>query len=554
MLEKTAAFQMPAFQRKVHLRAVDNFLRRGLDLCASALGLLFLAPLYAFIAVLIKSDSPGPVIYRGPRVGKGGREFHILKFRTMYETPESYHGPKVTAQGDARITPVGRWLRNTKLNELPQLWNVLKGEMSLVGPRPEDPEIVKSWPEEVRRELLSVRPGITSPASILYRDEETLIQPGNVVEDYMRSILPSKLRLDQLYVRNRNLINDLDVIFWTLVVLIPQTRREQIPEARLYWGPLSVFLANDFRWFLVDFFVALASVTAVGVVWRSITPLHIGWQYAPLIALAMAIVFSLSNALRGLNRVYWAKANPLDALDMLLSTVVATALLWMTNRFLITRPSVPLALFIFGGLVAYFGFVAVRYRERILTRMASRWLRWRQGKYILGERLLIVGAGELGQFAVWLVRKSRLAQAFVIVGIVDDDPRKQGLKIDGVKVLGSTETIQQLIHEQDVGLILFAISNIDSLEKERVLKICQGTAARIVMFPDVMHILEEHFRPARGNPGAAGRAEAARGDRARLTRWLDEIETLVRQGDLASLQSRIDALRAETRQHPRGEQ
>ena len=92
---------------------------------------------------------PGPVYYRGPRVGRGGREFLILKYRTMYERPESYSGPPLTAQDDPRVTPIGRWLRRTKLNELPQLWNVLKGEMSIVGPRPEDPAIVKTWPRAI---------------------------------------------------------------------------------------------------------------------------------------------------------------------------------------------------------------------------------------------------------------------------------------------------------------------------------------------------------------------------------------------------------------------
>ena len=98
---------------------------------------------------LCRREGPGPVFYRGPRLGKNGRVFGILKFRTMYECPASYRGPRVTAQDDDRITPLGKWLRDTKLNELPQLWNVLVGEMSLVGPRPEDPEIVKTWPEGV---------------------------------------------------------------------------------------------------------------------------------------------------------------------------------------------------------------------------------------------------------------------------------------------------------------------------------------------------------------------------------------------------------------------
>ena len=123
-------------------------------------------------------------------MGRGGRTFRILKFRTMYETPVSYSGPKVTAHDDPRVTPLGRWLRDTKLNELPQFWNVLKGDMSLVGPRPEDPDIAQSWPAAVRDEILSVRPGITSPASVLYRNEEALLCAEDVFRQYVARAEP----------------------------------------------------------------------------------------------------------------------------------------------------------------------------------------------------------------------------------------------------------------------------------------------------------------------------------------------------------------------------
>src|SRR5574341_1928576 len=154
---------------------LDRFFQCFFDLCAAFLGLLILFPVFGLLAFLIKRESPGPVFYRGPRMGRDGKVFGMLKFRTMYERPASYEGPPVTAQDDGRITPLGKWLRDTKLNELPQLWNVLIGEMSLVGPRPEDPEVAATWPEAARREILSMRPGITSPASGLYRDEEKML-------------------------------------------------------------------------------------------------------------------------------------------------------------------------------------------------------------------------------------------------------------------------------------------------------------------------------------------------------------------------------------------
>src|SRR5258706_16430552 len=139
---------------------VNDFFKRAFDVFTSLLGIVLLSPFLTAIAILIKRESPGPVIYGGTRAGKGNRPFRIWKFRTMYEVPDSYYGPAVTATGDKRITPLGHWLRDTKINELPQLWNVLIGEMSFVGPRPEDWKIAQDWPEEAQGEILSVRPAI----------------------------------------------------------------------------------------------------------------------------------------------------------------------------------------------------------------------------------------------------------------------------------------------------------------------------------------------------------------------------------------------------------
>ena len=167
----------------IKIRA-GEFGKRLFDIIVSGMGLIILSPIYALLAFYIKRTYPGPVFYRGARVGQHGRNFKILKFSTMANCREGEDGPRITAKDDPRITPIGRWLRDTKLNEIPQLWNVLVGEMSLVGPRPEDPEIVATWPENERQTILSIRPGITSPASIFFRDEERLLESESVMEKY----------------------------------------------------------------------------------------------------------------------------------------------------------------------------------------------------------------------------------------------------------------------------------------------------------------------------------------------------------------------------------
>lgn len=229
---------------------VDDLLRRSLDILVSLTLLVLGFPLLALVGLIIKRDSPGPVLFRGRRIGLHGKPFDILKFRTMYERPESYSGPRVTANGDQRITRIGKWLRDTKINELPQLWNVLKGEMSLVGPRPEDPQLISAWPEVVKEELLSVRPGITSPASVIYRWEEEMLSSETLVDDYLKKILPDKLRIDQMYIRRRSLLADLDVILVTFSLLLPYFNRSEVKPASLYFGPLASITSRFLSWFL----------------------------------------------------------------------------------------------------------------------------------------------------------------------------------------------------------------------------------------------------------------------------------------------------------------
>jgi lipopolysaccharide/colanic/teichoic acid biosynthesis glycosyltransferase len=192
--------------------------QRIFDVVISALGLLSLLPLLLGIAVLIRLTSPGPILHRGTRVGKDGKTFCMYKFRSMAVNAAQL-GPGITAAGDAHVTPVGRWLRQPKLDELPQLMNVLKGDMSLVGPRPEDPRYVALYTPEQRR-VLSVRPGITSAASVRYRHEEAILQGPNWEEVYRTVVMPNKLRLDLEYLEDRTFLSDMKILWATCRVLL----------------------------------------------------------------------------------------------------------------------------------------------------------------------------------------------------------------------------------------------------------------------------------------------------------------------------------------------
>lgn len=189
-------------------------MKRAFDFLLSSLGLLFLSPLFLLLAAAIRLDSPGPVFFRQERAGKEGIPFRIFKFRSMVsDTLEK--GPLITAAGDPRVTRVGRFLRRTKLDELPQLLNVWRGEMSLVGPRPEVPVYVALY-DERQRKVLSVRPGITDPASILYADEEGILAAAaNPQRLYEETILPRKLELNLRYIENMSMTIDISLILKT---------------------------------------------------------------------------------------------------------------------------------------------------------------------------------------------------------------------------------------------------------------------------------------------------------------------------------------------------
>lgn len=188
--------------------------KRLFDVIAAALGLLLLSPLLLAAAVWVWLDSPGPVLFRQRRVGRFGVPFTIHKFRTMRVEP----GAAITVGEDPRITRSGRVLRQTKLDELPQLWDVLRGAMSLVGPRPELPRYVELYPEALKHVVLAVRPGITDPASLAYSHEADLLAAAADPErEYRDVILPAKLRLSADYAARASLASDLKLIGRTLL-------------------------------------------------------------------------------------------------------------------------------------------------------------------------------------------------------------------------------------------------------------------------------------------------------------------------------------------------
>lgn len=200
---------------------------RIFDLAVAVGGLIILSPLLLLISLLIRLDSPGPVLYRSLRVGRYGRLFRLYKFRTMVRGADR-RGPGITTAEDSRVTTLGRLLRRAKADELPQLINVLQGEMSLVGPRPEDPRYVAKYTPEQRR-VLALRPGITGVASLRYRHEEQLLAGPDWEQRYIEQIMADKLSIELAYMERRNFWSDLRLILLTFLVFLTNRPPDDFP-------------------------------------------------------------------------------------------------------------------------------------------------------------------------------------------------------------------------------------------------------------------------------------------------------------------------------------
>lgn len=203
-------------------------MKRLFDIVASLVGLIIFAPVMLIVAIIVKVTSPGPILFSQKRLTKGMREFNIYKFRSMVSNEFREKNTVQIKGSSSEITPIGKFMRKTKLDELPQFWNILKGDMSFIGPRPELPRRLKYYNSR-QKEIFSVRSGISSPASIVFSDEEYLM---NQVEDpekfYIEQIMPYKIELNLYYIENQNFFYDIWLIIATLLKIINRVKNEDI--------------------------------------------------------------------------------------------------------------------------------------------------------------------------------------------------------------------------------------------------------------------------------------------------------------------------------------
>jgi len=385
--------------------------KRAFDVFCSACGLLILSPFCVLIAVLIKVSDGGPVFFKQVRIGQFGRTFRILKFRSMVVNADKI-GTSVTADNDPRITMVGRFLRKTKLDELPQLWNVLTGDMSLVGPRPEVPKYVERYTPEQRR-ILDLKPGITDVASLLFRNEEELLRgAGDVDGFYVRYCLPKKIQLNVDYARRASLLNDIFVIlqtvfpYWIVVLAV-----YFVCLSFGLW--MSYELKADFRAGRREFeefsrfLLILVFPQLIFLVWRG--------QLRGLLS-----YFSLPE----MKRTVFALAAAL---------VLQIALCYSLQGRLVPSASTLLMDFV----LSCFTLAGVRMGLRVLREHASR---PRVSSNAKPHRIAIIGTGQLAtNLLLDFSRSDNPARS--VVALFDDDARTWNKRRHGVPVEGMPECL-----------------------------------------------------------------------------------------------------------------
>jgi|GEM_PF-49963 len=456
----------------------SSSLMRILDVIVAAVGLLFLMPVLLIIGLIVMITSRGPVLYKANRVGRNGQPFELLKFRTMTVDADST-GPGITLRDDRRITRIGNFLRETKIDELPQLVNVLKGDMGLVGPRPEDPRYVASYtPSQLQ--ILQARPGITSPASIEYRHENKLLEGENWETTYRETILPRKLAIDLAYLQRRTTWTDLTVIFETFaVVIVDDELIDNVLELRN--RHLILF---DLLVFILIPSVAL-SLRFERVTWQP------GVREPLLLFTVMAVLVKLMVfwAAKIYDR-FWRSAGIGELARIIIANGLSTAILLVASSGISSvyaefHAAVYVTVPILDGLLTLLATGGIRLSIRLL----DHWYKDRGA--IGGRRVLIVGAGNSGRM---VAKEMRTHQQLKMepIAFVDDNPLKNGTYIDGLLVAGTCSDIPKLVEEYDIQQVVLAMPSIRARRRQEIQAICKGAGLSCYNLPGVFELLSGH--------------------------------------------------------------
>ena len=469
-------------------------IKRLLDILAAFLGLVLLAPLLLLIALAIKLDSPGPVFYRQERVGRHGRLFRIFKFRTMAAS-ERAEGAQITVAGDERITRVGALLRRSKLDELAQLLDVLRGTMSLVGPRPEVPRYVEHYPPQWRERLLSMRPGITDFASVRYRDEsELLARAADPEREYIDVILPLKLRYALHYLDQPTLANDLRVLGLTLTTVfvptLPSPRRLLPMNDSKLWPWLDQAMSalrprNRSVAMLVDAVTVLAC-------WHITYLFRLGferWQpgrpwYDDYVSFGVVLVYLVLLALTGVPRGLW-RFFGFDDFKRIAAACFIAGLVSAVAVLGAQLSAVARAVLLLHPLFCLLALCLSRMTYRMVWEHAHSRVSDEEGE---PRRAVVLGAGEAARRLVGAIHRR---DGWTVLALLDDDPAKQGLRVGGVSVQGVLADLVLPHILAGATHVIVAMPGATPEQRDRAIALARHSGLQVMNVPSRMELHAE---------------------------------------------------------------
>jgi lipopolysaccharide/colanic/teichoic acid biosynthesis glycosyltransferase len=438
---------------------------RLIDIILSLMGILLLMLIYPLIALFIKLDSRGPILYKCDRVGKDGKIFKMYKFRTMYQTAESL-GASISPLGDPRVTNVGKILRRLKLNEFPQFFNVLRGDMTLVGPRPEAPNLAAAYPRDARR-IFSVKPGIAGPSQILGRNEEELFPSGVDLEEYyLKHILPRKLPIDLQYIDDGSSLKNLKYLFLSVKV----TLLGAIARRHLVDNLSQVLLI------VIDAAFCLFSLTLAHVLrfdWFTDHKMNLIFtNLLPWAVLIRLPVFAYFNFYHTLIRHF----SLYDIKRICRGVTVGSALFVGVVFLLGITPSYSRAVF----LIDWLSLIVLLSGYRILLEKLRISLKVNNNNNGNKKRVVIFGAGDRGELCLRYLQRQQ-DPCYEIIGFLDDDPRKRNRILNGVKVLGDRHHLGILCQLYKLQELFLAVNLSSPEELKTIIQKCQqmGLSTRL---------------------------------------------------------------------------
>jgi FlaA1/EpsC-like NDP-sugar epimerase/lipopolysaccharide/colanic/teichoic acid biosynthesis glycosyltransferase len=516
-------------------RLVKDGLPRFAEVILALLGLIIVAPIIVVAAILIRLTSNGSVIFRQERVGRKGKMFVLYKLRTMYV---ANGGTQVTVRNDGRMTGVGKFLRRMKIDELPELWNVLKGDMSLVGPRPEVPCYVNPK-DSMWRVVLEARPGLTDPTTLRLRNEENLLAAVDADTEnfYLNAIQPFKLRGYVQYLRERSWKSDLRVLWQTILSIIFPEKTEA-PTMRELVGRRRKVIKNkdvsdshhrDIISTLTRFVMTIRNENGAGenyISTRRLVKLFLlGIDTAVFISsfvlayllrfdfnipsslfytIALQLVYvvliqSCILTICGIHSFIWRYVG-IEEVKTFVRAMLYSLLPIFVLRILLPDSlhilRVPLSVILIDAVLAFGGVLGLRVLRRIIYERQQKCrealLRIKEDK----KTVLLIGAGRAGVLVAREIQ-NRGDTDLEIKGFVDDDLAKAGSVIQGVKVIGTTKDLPCLARENNVEHVVIALAQASHESFRRILDICRSIPVKVQVVPGLHEILQGHVQVSR---------------------------------------------------------